>query len=204
MNNTTTINPIQEILKNTILSLEESVNTEQVHFFQDKLDSLKAQISNTEQRSKGLFSPREFVEATTKEHEAESIINELKSVTSTTSYFDNDAELVDFIKSKEAQLEDFNDTSAYYKYYYQKTLEERKNAIGTFYDDVKLLSSLILPNGEFYNSNLHDKRLVAIYKKEEFTAIRSLVYQYDNIEFEEGLLKIEEDFSKMEKVANNG
>lgn len=202
--NSTTVNPIQDILKNTILSLKESVDTKQVHFFQDKLDSLKVQISNAEQRSKGLFSPREFVEATTKEHEAESIINELKSVTSTTSYFDNDAELVDFIKSKEAQLEDFNDTSAYYKYYYQKTLEERKNAIGTFYDDVQLLSSLILPNGEFDNSNLHDTRLVAIYKKEEFTAIRSLVYQYDNVRFEKELLKIEGEFPKMEKVANNG
>lgn len=185
--NSTTVNPIQDILKNTILSLKESVDTKQVHFFQDKLDSLKVQISNAEQRSKGLFSPREFVEATTKEHEAESIINELKSVTSTTSYFDNDAELVDFIKSKEAQLEDFNDTSAYYKYYYQKTLEERKNAIGTFYDDVQLLSSLILPNGEFDNSKLHDTRLVAIYEKEEFTAIRSLVYQY--VRFEKDLLK---------------
>lgn len=202
--NSTTVNPIQDILKNTILSLKESVDTKQVHFFQDKLDSLKVQISNAEQRSKGLFSPRKFVEATTKEHEAESIINELKSVTSTTSYFDNDAELVDFIKSKEAQLEDFNDTSAYYKYYYQKTLEERKNAIGTFYDDVQLLSSLILPNGEFDNSKLHDTRLVAIYKKEEFTAIRSLVYQYDDVRFEGECLKIEEEFSKMEKEAING
>jgi hypothetical protein len=192
--NSTTVNPIQDILKNTILSLKESVDTKQVHFFQDKLDSLKVQISNAEQRSKGLFSPREFVEATTKEHEAESIINELKSVTSTTSYFDNDAELVDFIKSKEAQLEDFNDTSAYYKYYYQKTLEERKNAIGTFYDDVQLLSSLILPNGEFDNSNLYDNCLHLIYEKEEFTAIRSLVYQY--VRFENELLKksLEESF----------
>lgn len=192
--NSTTVNPIQDILKNTILSLKESVDTKQVHFFQDKLDSLKVQISNAEQRSKGLFSPREFVEATTKEHEAESIINELKSVTSTTSYFDNDAELVDFIKSKEAQLEDFNDTSAYYKYYYQKTLEERKNAIGTFYDDVQLLSSLILPNGEFDNSNLYDNCLYLIYEKEEFTAIRSLVYQY--VRFENELLKksLEESF----------
>lgn len=192
--NSTTVNPIQDILKNTILSLKESVDTKQVHFFQDKLDSLKVQISNAEQRSKGLFSPREFVEATTKEHEAESIINELKSVTSTTSYFDNDAELVDFIKSKEAQLEDFNDTSAYYKYYYQKTLEERNNAIGTFYDDVQLLSSLILPNGEFDNSNLYDNCLHLIYEKEEFTAIRSLVYQY--VRFENELLKksLEESF----------
>lgn len=192
--NSTTVNPIQDILKNTILSLKESVDTKQVHFFQDKLDFLKVQISNAEQRSKGLFSPREFVEATTKEHEAESIINELKSVTSTTSYFDNDAELVDFIKSKEAQLEDFNDTSAYYKYYYQKTLEERKNAIGTFYDDVQLLSSLILPNGEFDNSNLYDNCLHLIYEKEEFTAIRSLVYQY--VRFENELLKksLEESF----------
>lgn len=120
MNHTTTVNPIQEILTNTILSLRESVDTDQVHFFQNKLDSLKTQITSAEQRSKGLFSPRDFVEATTKEHEAESIINELKSVTSTTSYFENDAELVDFVKSKETQLEDFNDTSAYYKYYYQK------------------------------------------------------------------------------------
>lgn len=194
MNNTTAINPIQEILKNTILSLEESVNTEQVHFFQDKLDSLKAQISNAEQRSKGLFSPRDFVEATTKEHEAESIINELKSVTSTTSYFENDAELVDFVKSKETQLEDFNDTSAYYKYYYQKTLEEREKVIGTFYDDVQLLSDLILPNGEFDNSNLYDNCLHLIYEKEEFTAIRSLVYQY--VRFENELLKksLEESF----------
>ena len=192
--NSTTVNPIQDILKNTILSLKESVDTKQVHFFQDKLDSLKVQISNAEQRSKGLFSPREFVEATTKEHEAESIINELKSVTSTTSYFDNDAELVDFIKSKEAQLEDFNDTSAYYKYYYQKTLEERNNAIGTFYDDVQLLSSLILPNGEFDNSNPYDNCLHLIYEKEEFTAIRSLVYQY--VRFENELLKksLEESF----------
>lgn len=188
MNHTTTVNPIQEILTNTILSLKESVDTDQVHFFQDKLDSLKTQIASAEQRSKGLFSPREFVEATTKEHEAESIINELKSVTSTTSYFDNDAELVNFIKSKEAQLEDFNDTSAYYKYYYQKTLEERKNVIGTFYDDVQLLSDLILPNGEFDNSNLYDNRLYhLIYKKEEFTAIRSLVSQY--VRFENELLK---------------
>lgn len=194
MNHTTTVNPIQEILTNTILSLRESVDTDQVHFFQNKLDSLKTQITSAEQRSKGLFSPREFVESTTKEHEAESIINELKSVTSTTSYFDNDAELVDFIKSKEAQLEDFNDTSAYYKYYYQKTLEERKNAIGTFYDDVQLLSSLILPNGEFDNSNLYDNCLHLIYEKEEFTAIRSLVYQY--VRFENELLKksLEESF----------
>lgn len=192
--NSTTVNPIQDILKNTILSLKESVDTKQVHFFQDKLDSLKVQISNAEQRSKGLFSPREFVEATTKEHEAESIINELKSVTSTTSYFDNDAELVDFIKSKEAQLEDFNDTSAYYKYYYQKTLEEREKVIGTFYDDVQLLSDLILPNGEFDNSNLYDNCLHLIYEKEEFTAIRSLVYQY--VRFENELLKksLEESF----------
>lgn len=192
--NSTTVNPIQDILKNTILSLKESVDTKQVHFFQDKLDSLKVQISNAEQRSKGLFSPREFVEATTKEHEAESIINELKSVTSTTSYFENDAELVDFVKSKETQLEDFNDTSAYYKYYYQKTLEEREKVIGTFYDDVQLLSDLILPNGEFDNSNLYDNCLHLIYEKEEFTAIRSLVYQY--VRFENELLKksLEESF----------
>lgn len=192
--NSTTVNPIQDILKNTILSLKESVDTKQVHFFQDKLDSLKVQISNVEQRSKGLFSPRDFVEATTKEHEAESIINELKSVTSTTSYFENDAELVDFVKSKETQLEDFNDTSAYYKYYYQKTLEEREKVIGTFYDDVQLLSDLILPNGEFDNSNLYDNCLHLIYEKEEFTAIRSLVYQY--VRFENELLKksLEESF----------
>lgn len=192
--NSTTVNPIQDILKNTILSLKESVDTKQVHFFQDKLDSLKVQISNAEQRSKGLFSPRDFVEATTKEHEAESIINELKSVTSTTSYFENDAELVDFVKSKETQLEDFNDTSAYYKYYYQKTLEEREKVIGTFYDDVQLLSDLILPNGEFDNSNLYDNCLHLIYEKEEFTAIRSLVYQY--VRFENELLKksLEESF----------
>lgn len=202
--NSTTVNPIQDILKNTILSLKESVDTKQVHFFQDKLDSLKVQISNAEQRSKGLFSPRDFVEATTKEHEAESIINELKSVTSTTSYFENDAELVDFVKSKETQLEDFNDTSAYYKYYYQKTLEERENTIGTFYDDVQLLSDLILPNGKFDNSNLYDKRLMVIYKKEEFTAISSLVDQYVNVRFEKELLEIEGEFSKMKKVANNG
>lgn len=187
MNNTATVNPIQEILENTILSLKKSVDTEKVHFFQDKLDSLKTQISNAEQRSKGLFSPREFVEATTREHEAESIINELKSVTSTTSYFDNDMELAEFIKSKETQLEDFNGTSAYYKYYYQKTLEEREKVIGTFYDDVQLLSDLILPNGEFDNSNLYDNRLHLIYEKEEFTAIRSLVYQY--VRFEKTLLK---------------
>lgn len=192
--NSTTVNPIQDILKNTILSLKESVDTKQVHFFQDKLDSLKVQISNAEQRSKGLFSPRDFVEATTKEHEAESIINELKSVTSTTTYFENDAELVDFVKSKETQLEDFNDTSAYYKYYYQKTLEEREKVIGTFYDDVQLLSDLILPNGEFDNSNLYDNCLHLIYEKEEFTAIRSLVYQY--VRFENELLKksLEESF----------
>lgn len=187
MNNTATVNPIQEILENTILSLKKSVDTEKVHFFQDKLDSLKTQISNAEQRSKGLFSPREFVEATTREHEAESIINELKSVTSTTSYFDNDMELAEFIKSKETQLEDFNGTSAYYKYYYQKTLEEREKVIGTFYDDVQLLSDLILPNGEFDNSNLYDNRLHLIYEKEEFTAIRLLVYQY--VRFEKTLLK---------------
>lgn len=194
MNHTTTVNPIQEILTNTILSLRESVDTDQVHFFQNKLDSLKTQITSAEQRSKGLFSPRDFVEATTKEHEAESIINELKSVTSTTSYFENDAELVDFVKSKETQLEDFNDTSAYYKYYYQKTLEEREKVIGTFYDDVQLLSSLILPNGEFDNSNLYDNCLHLIYEKEEFTAIRSLVYQY--VRFENELLKksLEESF----------
>lgn len=194
MNHTTTVNPIQEILTNTILSLRESVDTDQVHFFQNKLDSLKTQITSAEQRSKGLFSPRDFVEATTKEHEAESIINELKSVTSTTSYFENDAELVDFVKSKETQLEDFNDTSAYYKYYYQKTLEEREKVIGTFYDDVQLLSDLILPNGEFDNSNLYDNCLHLIYEKEEFTAIRSLVYQY--VRFENELLKksLEESF----------
>lgn len=192
--NSTTVNPIQDILKNTILSLKESVDTKQVHFFQNKLDSLKTQITSAEQRSKGLFSPRDFVEATTKEHEAESIINELKSVTSTTSYFENDAELVDFVKSKETQLEDFNDTSAYYKYYYQKTLEEREKVIGTFYDDVQLLSDLILPNGEFDNSNLYDNCLHLIYEKEEFTAIRSLVYQY--VRFENELLKksLEESF----------
>lgn len=194
MNHTTTVNPIQEILTNTILSLRESVDTDQVHFFQNKLDSLKTQITSAEQRSKGLFSPRDFVEATTKEHEAESIINELKSVTSTTSYFENDAELVDFVKSKETQLEDFNDTSAYYKYYYQKTLEEREKVIGTFYEDVQLLSDLILPNGEFDNSNLYDNCLHLIYEKEEFTAIRSLVYQY--VRFENELLKksLEESF----------
>lgn len=194
MNHTTTVNPIQEILTNTILSLRESVDTDQVHFFQNKLDSLKTQITSAEQRSKGLFSPRDFVEATTKEHEAESIINELKSVTSTTSYFENDAELVDFVKSKETQLEDFNDTSAYYKYYYQKALEEREKVIGTFYDDVQLLSDLILPNGEFDNSNLYDNCLHLIYEKEEFTAIRSLVYQY--VRFENELLKksLEESF----------
>lgn len=194
MNHTTTVNPIQEILTNTILSLRESVDTDQVHFFQNKLDSLKTQITSAEQRSKGLFSPRDFVEATTKEHEAESIINELKSVTSTTSYFENDAELVDFVKSKETQLEDFNDTSAYYKYYYQKTLEEREKVIGTFYEDGQLLSDLILPNGEFDNSNLYDNCLHLIYEKEEFTAIRSLVYQY--VRFENELLKksLEESF----------